>query len=114
MLCDSSDKSLDAGRTVIQQSLARIAKTRHSEDKVAQNELVQSVFDNIRNTTDPVEAVAETDLVIEAIREDLQLKQDLFKLLDPKAPSECIFATNTNTLSIRDIASSTSEHRRKR
>lgn len=113
-LCDSSEKALDTGRTVIQQSLARIAKNTHPEDKAAQNDLVQSVFDNIGTTTDPLEAISETDLVVEAIREDLKLKQDLFKILDPKAPAECIFATNTNTLGIRDIAASTSAHRRSR
>jgi 3-hydroxyacyl-CoA dehydrogenase len=113
-LCDSSEKALDTGRTVIQQSLARLAKNTHPEDKAAQNQLVQSVFDNIHTTTDPVEALSDADLVVEAIREDLRLKQDLFKLLDRKAPAECIFATNTNTLSVADIASSTSSTRRSR
>lgn len=114
ILCDSSEKALDTGRVVIQQSLARIAKSNHPEDKDAQIKLVQSVFDNIRTTTDPDEAISSTDLIIEAIREDLRTKQDLFKLLDKKASSECIFATNTNTLCIGDIASSTSPQRRNR
>jgi len=113
-LCDSSEKALDTGRTVIQQSLARLAKNAHPEDKPAQNKLVQSVFDNIRTTTDPADALSSVDLVVEAIREDLKLKQDLFRLLDRKAPAECIFATNTNTLSVGDIASSTSSNRRSR
>jgi len=99
---------------VIQQSLARLAKNTHPEDKSAQNQLVQSVFDNIRTTTDPVDALSSADMVVEAIREDLKLKQDLFRLLDRKAAPECIFATNTNTLSVGDIASSTNTNRRSR
>ena len=50
-------------------------------------------------------ALAEADLVIEAVFEALEIKRDLFKALDPICPSRTIFASNTSTLSITEIAS---------
>ncbi len=55
-------------------------------------------------TTD-MGSLAACDLVIEAVFEDLQTKQDLFAALDPICPPSTIFASNTSTLSITEIAS---------
>jgi 3-hydroxybutyryl-CoA dehydrogenase len=44
------------------------------------------------------------DLVVEAIPERLELKQELFGALDPIAPAACVYATNTSSLSIARIA----------
>ncbi len=52
-----------------------------------------------------LEALAECDLVIEAVFEDLKTKQQLFRALDPICPPHTIFASNTSTLSITEIAS---------
>jgi 3-hydroxybutyryl-CoA dehydrogenase len=48
--------------------------------------------------------VAEADLVVEAIPEDLALKRDAFHQLDAAAPDDTILATNTSSLSIAQIA----------
>jgi len=58
-----------------------------------------------------LKAVEETDLVVEAIVENLGIKQGLFKSLDQVAPSSAIFASNTSSLQIGKIASSTSAER---
>jgi 3-hydroxybutyryl-CoA dehydrogenase len=50
-------------------------------------------------------ALAEADLVIEAVFEALDVKRDLFRALDPICPARTIFASNTSTLSITEIAS---------
>jgi 3-hydroxybutyryl-CoA dehydrogenase len=50
-------------------------------------------------------ALAEADLVIEAVFEALELKRDLFRALNPICPERTIFASNTSTLSITEIAS---------
>ena len=47
----------------------------------------------------------KTTLVIEAIAEDLQIKQSVFKELELVTPDTCIFATNTSSLSVVEIAS---------
>ena len=113
-LCDVSEKALDNGREIIQKSIARIAKKEHPTDATAQNTLVARVFDAIRMTTDPGDAVVDANLVVEAIVEKLEAKQALFRQLDAIAAKECVFATNTSSLSVREIASSTCEDRRRR
>ncbi len=57
------------------------------------------------SSTSRLEDLAEADLVIEAIFEDLQVKRDLFSKLDGICPKHTILASNTSTLSITEIAS---------
>ncbi len=64
----------------------------------------QATLDRLVSTTD-LEALAEADLVIEAIFEDLSVKQTLFTTLNGICKPETIFASNTSTLSITQIAS---------
>jgi 3-hydroxyacyl-CoA dehydrogenase len=78
-----------------------------------------------------VKAVEQADLVVEAIIENLKIKRNLFGLLDSKARyvvsrsvkrgytddsarPECIFTSNTSSLSIADIAESCQSARRER
>ena len=60
----------------------------------------------IHGTTDLAD-LADCDLVIEVIFEDLQAKQELFKELDAICKEDTILASNTSSLSIADIASAT-------
>lgn len=53
-----------------------------------------------------LDALGDCDLVIEAVFEDLGVKQALLRDLENVCPSETIFASNTSTLSITEIASS--------
>jgi len=57
--------------------------------------------------TDLEEAVKEADLVIEAIPELMDLKKETFQAMDAAAPDHTIFASNTSTMKITDIASAT-------
>ena len=52
-----------------------------------------------------LEALADCDLIIEAVFEDLEIKQGLFGRLDAICAGHTIFAANTSTLSITEIAS---------
>jgi 3-hydroxybutyryl-CoA dehydrogenase len=56
--------------------------------------------------------LASCDLVIEAVFEDISIKKDLFKALDAACRKETIFATNTSSLSVSEIAASTSRPER--
>ncbi|NIM95745.1 MAG: hypothetical protein GTO18_18750 [Anaerolineales bacterium] len=60
----------------------------------------------IQGTTDLAD-LADCDLVIEVIYEDLQAKQDLFKELDGICKESTIFASNTSSLSITEIGTVT-------
>lgn len=113
-MTDVTDKALDNGRTIISKSLARIAKKAHPEDESAQKSLVEKTFANITTTTEPSKAVEATDLVVEAIVENIKIKQELFSKLDSLAPEHTIFASNTSSLSITEIANATSEERQKK
>jgi 3-hydroxybutyryl-CoA dehydrogenase len=62
--------------------------------------------------TGELEALNGCQLVIEAITEDLSLKQDLFARLDAVCPPPAILATNTSTLSVTAIASAVADRGR--
>jgi len=51
--------------------------------------------------------LADCDLIIEAVTEDLQLKTELWRALDASAPAATIFASNTSSLSIGEMAVAT-------
>ncbi len=58
----------------------------------------QAARDSILLTTDLAEAVKDADLVIEAVPEALQIKQDTYERLAQVAPERTVFATNSSTL----------------
>jgi 3-hydroxybutyryl-CoA dehydrogenase len=58
------------------------------------------------------EAVRDADLVIEAIPEDIKLKQELFSRIARKAPPNAVMASNTSSLSVTRIAEGTSSPER--
>jgi 3-hydroxyacyl-CoA dehydrogenase len=104
-LADVTEDALVKGKSIMQKSLARIAKKQMADaDAGEQEQFVKSIVDSVRTTTDAADAVSSSDLVIEAIIENVKIKQDLFKFLDGKAPKDCIFATNTSSLSVKDVS----------
>jgi len=52
--------------------------------------------------------IADRDLIIEAVDEDYDLKVNIFSQLDKKAKKDCIFVSNTSTLSLTKLAETTS------
>ena len=67
----------------------------------------------ISPTADP-SAVADADLVLEAVFEDLGVKTRLWRELDGLAPSESIFASNTSSIAISRLAQAVTPERRTR
>jgi len=63
---------------------------------------------NIVLEKDPEKAARAADLVIEALPEDMKLKVDMFARLDKVAPTQTIFASNTSSLSVTEMAAVTS------
>jgi enoyl-CoA hydratase/3-hydroxyacyl-CoA dehydrogenase len=82
---------------------------------VAKRKLSQAKRDatwaRISGTTDMAD-LADCDLIIEVIIENLQAKQELFRELDSICPQNTIFASNTSSLSIAEMASATSRPHR--
>jgi 3-hydroxybutyryl-CoA dehydrogenase len=98
----------EAGRERIAGNLERsVAKGRLSaEDRDRQLERV--------SVAEGLEAASGVDLVIEAVFEDLEVKEALWRELDGMAPPRAIFASNTSSISITRLATSTSAERRAR
>ena len=67
-------------------------------------EVREATNERIRTTVDLLEAVAEADLVVEAVPEQIGLKTRLFDEISKRAPDTAILATNTSSLSITEIA----------
>ena len=71
-----------------------------------------AAMDRLSFTT-KLEDLADCDIVIEAIPEKLELKQEVFKELDKIVKPEAIFASNTSGFVIQDIARDVSDERKK-
>ncbi len=65
-----------------------------------------TVFNRITGTTRPAD-FQDCDLIIEAAKEDIDLKKNIFKEMDTICPPHTIFATNTSCLPIAEIAAAT-------
>jgi len=65
---------------------------------------VDKVISRIKTTTNMAEAASDAQLVIEAVPENLELKQEIFQNLDQLCSPQTILATNTSVISITEIA----------
>jgi 3-hydroxybutyryl-CoA dehydrogenase len=98
IVLDSRQDALDNAR---KQAAAFLAKSvARGKLAAGQDEAIMAQW---KGTTQ-AEDLAECDLVIEAVFEDLKVKHDLFSRLDKVCPAHTIFASNTSTISITEIA----------
>ena len=74
--------------------------------------VAEGALGRLSGTTDLSEAVADADLVIEAVYEDFQLKTRLFRRLDEAAPPHAILASNSSGFSIGALAGATNRPER--
>uniref|UniRef100_A0A8C3C653 3-hydroxyacyl-CoA dehydrogenase NAD binding domain-containing protein n=1 Tax=Cairina moschata TaxID=8855 RepID=A0A8C3C653_CAIMO len=81
VLVDQSDEILKKSTKGIEESLKRVTKK-----KFAGAEFIEKTLKNLTTSTDAVAVVHSTDLVIEAIVENQEIKNELFKRLDKFAP----------------------------
>lgn len=107
VVVDIDQGILDNSRKVITNSLARVAKKKHKDDADAATKMVDDIVGKISWTKSVEEAVVASDLVVEAIVENLNIKKELFSKIDAAAPPNTILASNTSSLSIGDIAAAT-------
>lgn len=97
-----SESSIEKALGRIKKSLAKLVE----KGKVTQ-EYMDAALANITTTTNYNDC-ADSDLLIEAAVETMDMKKELFKQLDELCKPETILASNTSSLSITEIASSTS------
>lgn len=101
-----NEKAIHKAQFSIEKSLPRIAKIHLKDDESAKEKFITQSLKNLNFSTD-IGVAKQTDLVIEAVIEDIQIKHKLFKTLDSLAQPNAIFTSNTSSLSIAEIASVT-------
>jgi 3-hydroxybutyryl-CoA dehydrogenase len=101
-LIDISQGGLDKGLATIRKNLDRqVAKGTLTEEQK------DATLKNITPNSDLTAGVKNAELVVEAATENVDLKLKIFRDLDANAPSSCILATNTSSISITRIAAVT-------
>jgi 3-hydroxyacyl-CoA dehydrogenase len=101
-------KLLEAKPEALEKGLATI-RDKYAAT-VARGKLKQEEMDKRMariSTTLAYTALRDTDIVIEAVFEDLQVKKEVFTVLDDVMKTDAILATNTSTLDVDAIAAST-------
>lgn len=101
-LIDISQVALDKGIATIEKNLDRLIEKGRITEKAKTQTL-----NNITTFTSISEGVKNSDLVVEAATENINLKLKIFKQLDEVAPKNAILASNTSSISITKIASVT-------
>ncbi|CAF4906571.1 unnamed protein product, partial [Rotaria sp. Silwood1] len=98
ILRDVTSKAVSRGYSQItkgyQDSVKRKRITNAQYDNILSNLQCQTTFDNFE----------KCDMVIEAVFEDLKLKQNVLAELEQRIPEHCVFASNTSALPIHQIA----------
>jgi len=102
-LVDLSEEVLKKSQASIQTGLSRVGKKLYDKDQQKIQEYVGNTIKNITFTSDLNSAVKTSDLVVEAIVENLVAKQKLFQSIDNVAPPTTIFATNTSSIKVGQI-----------
>ena len=101
VLRDVKDEFLQRGMIAVDKSLQRdVDKERLKEEEK------RAIIERIRTATE-MEALAEADLVVEAVTEDVDVKRDVFRQLDELTRPEAILASNTSSISITKLGAAT-------
>ncbi|MEP6636999.1 MAG: 3-hydroxyacyl-CoA dehydrogenase NAD-binding domain-containing protein, partial [Acidobacteriota bacterium] len=103
-----SDELINRGFTGIEKSL-----TRFAEKGTITSEQQKEIRGRISGTTS-FDALADCDIIIEAIIENLEEKRKTYKQLDQICKPDTIFASNTSSISITEMMTVTSPGRQKR
>lgn len=98
---DIEDRFIEKGMTAIERSLSKGVEKGKLEESQKQ-EALSRIKPTLR-----IEDLRDVDLIIEAVIEDTALKKRVFKELDELVREEVIFASNTSSISITDLASAT-------
>ncbi|XP_059057661.1 probable 3-hydroxyacyl-CoA dehydrogenase B0272.3 isoform X2 [Achroia grisella] len=101
-IVDLKPELLENAQKSIQNNLRRVGKKTFKDDAAKIENFVKESTSRI-NTSTKVEDGVNADLIIEAIVEKLDVKQELFNKLDQLAPEHTILATNTSSISINAI-----------
>lgn len=98
-LVDASQEALARHKSTLKATMDKlVVKGRRSQSQV------EATLSNITRTPD-LDALSNADIVIEAIVESMEAKQNLFQALEQVVSQDCVLATNTSSLSVTGVAS---------
>ncbi len=100
ILWDINDEAIQKGLDAIRKTFAYPIK----KGKMSQEGLEKLISEHLVTTTS-LETLKDVDLVIEAVLEDIKIKQDIWKRLEGICRPDVVFGTNTSALPITEIAS---------
>ena len=100
ILWDINDEAIQKGLSAIRKTFAYPIKI----GKMTQEDLDRKIRDHLTTTT-LLEDLKRADLIIEAVLEDMKIKQGIWKNLEEICRPEVIFASNTSALPITEMAS---------
>ena len=97
---DISENLIEKGLEYIKTGFEKL----ESKGKLPEGSSAAEYLAKLKTSKDIKEAVRDADLVIEAVVEKLDIKQNLCRDVIENSPDHCIFASNTSTISITEIA----------
>jgi 3-hydroxyacyl-CoA dehydrogenase/enoyl-CoA hydratase/carnithine racemase len=100
ILWDINDEAIQKGLSTIRKTFAYPIKI----GKMTQEDLDRKILDHL-TTTVALDDLKRADLIIEAVLEDMKIKQEIWKHLQETCRPDVIFATNTSALPITEMAS---------
>jgi len=97
---------VDINEEILRKAIEQIqwSLKKFSEKKIIKEEEINSIISRIKILTNIEGAAKNSDFIIEAVPEKMDLKKQIFKILDEKSPKHAILATNTSSLSITEIS----------
>jgi len=101
LLVDLNHDILEKAQLIIRKNLDRQVKK-----EIISNTEAEEYYKKISFTSD-IDRATPSDLIIEAVKEDLKIKKNIFSKLDTITSDDTILATNTSSISINEIASAT-------
>ena len=103
-LRDVSDEALASARETIEEALAeQVAKGRYDEGKAR-------FLASLVSTSTSYDDFGDCDLVLEAVFEELEVKQHVFQELREHVRDDCVLATNTSSLSVEEMGADVGIH----
>src|SRR5512136_836624 len=99
ILWDINDQAIQKGLSAVRKTFAYAIKTKKMTEKDLQDLMSQRL-----TTTTSLQDLKDVDLVIEAVLEDMKIKQDIWVNLEKICPSHTVFGTNTSALPITEMA----------
>jgi enoyl-CoA hydratase/3-hydroxyacyl-CoA dehydrogenase len=99
-LIDLNEEVVDKGLTKIEEGLEKVKLKGKLEEGISVNDLIKKCTKSI----DLVSAVKHADFIFEAVVEKMEIKKKVCSLVMQRSPSQCIFASNTSTFRITEIA----------